>query len=47
MDDFLESEVATRQIDGPFTVTQAHDIFSGHFCTAPLGLVKQPGSTAL
>jgi len=47
MDDFLASEVATGQIDSPFNVAQAHDIFKGDFHTAPLGLVKKPGSTAL
>jgi len=37
MDEFLASKVAMGQIDGPFTVTQAHVVFGGHFRTAPLG----------
>jgi len=47
MDNFLASEVATGHIDGPFTKDQAHAIFNGHFRTAPLGLIKNPGSDAL
>jgi len=47
MDEFLASEVATGCIDSLFMGAQAHDIFSGHFHTAPLGLVKNPGSTGL
>ena len=47
MDNFLASEVTAGQINSPFTVAQAHDIFGGHFYTALLGLVEKPGSTAL
>jgi len=47
MDNFLVAEVTTGRMDGPFTVTQAHAIFGGHFRTAPLGLVEKPGSTSL
>jgi len=47
MDEFLASEVATGCINGPFMVDQAHTIFGGHFCTAPLGLVKKSGSATL
>jgi len=47
MDEFLELEVAAGHINGPFTVAQAHTIFGGHFNTAPLGLIKKPGSTTL
>jgi len=47
MDNFLASEIATGRIDGPYTITQAHIIFNGHFRTAPLGLVEKPGSDAL
>ena len=32
-------------MSGPFTVDEAHQIFGGHFRTAPLGLrEKEPGS---
>ena len=47
MGNFLALEVATGQINSPFTVDQAHTLFGGHFCTAPLGLVEKPRSTAL
>src|SRR5882724_10368840 len=47
MDGFLASEVAMGQIDGPFTIDQAHANFSGHCYTAPLGLVEEPGPTTL
>jgi len=44
MDRFMATEVASGQIDGPFTVPQVHTIFGGHFYTAPLGLVEKLGS---
>ena len=47
MDDFLATEVAMGRIDGPFTISQAHAIFGGHFHTTVLSLVKKLGSTAL
>jgi len=47
MDHFLASEIATGHIDGPFSISQAHTIFKGHFHTAPLGLVEKPGSDML
>jgi len=36
MDHFLAAQVAFGQLDGPFSVMQAHTIF-------PLGLVEKPG----
>ena len=47
MDHFLAAQVAFSQLDGPFSVMQAHTIFGGHFHTALLGLIKKPGSDAL
>jgi len=47
MDKFLASEVAMGQIDSPLTVAKDHNVFGGHLQTAPPGLVKKPGSTAL
>jgi len=47
MDKFLEDEVAASRIDSPFSIQDAHIIFDGHFCMAPLGFVEKPGSTTL
>jgi len=34
-------------MDSPFSIEQPHDIYSCHFRTCLLGLVKKPSSTAL
>jgi len=47
MDNFIQEELDASCFDGPFSVDKAHKIFSGHFCTAPLGFIEKPGSTAL
>ena len=47
MNKLLEDEVVAGHIDSPFSIQDAHIIFDGHFCTAPLGFVEKPGSTAL
>ena len=47
MDNFIQKELYANHFDGPFTVQEAHYIFDGHFCTAPLSFIEKPGSTAL
>ena len=39
MDNFIQEELNASQFDGPYTIEEAHKIFGGHFCTAPLGFV--------
>jgi len=40
----IYAELAAKRMSGPFSITQAHTIFGGHFCTSPLSLVeKDPG----
>ena len=44
IDQELVVEVAARWMSGPFTVSEATEIFSGFFCCSPVGLVeKVPG----
>ena len=43
----IAEEVTAGQMDGPFSIRQAHYIYGGHFRTFLLGLMKKPGSTAL
>jgi len=47
MDNFIQEELNSSQFDGPYTVEEAHKIFGGHFCTAPLGFVEKPSSMSL
>ena len=45
IDDEMTAELATKQMLGPFSITQVMLIFNGHFCTSPLCLIeKDPGS---
>jgi len=41
IDKEISSELATLRMSGPFSISQAHTIFCGHFCTSPLGLVEK------
>jgi len=44
INDEITSELISNRMSGPFSVTQAHTIFGGHFCMSPLSLVeKDPG----
>jgi len=47
MDNFIQEELYAGCFNGPFTKQQANIIFDGHFHTAPLGFVENPGSTSL
>jgi len=44
---FLAKEITSSCMDGPYSIDMAHQIFKGHFWTAPLGLVEKPSSGAL
>ena len=47
MNNFIQEELDAGRFNGPFSVDEAHEIFSGHFHTAPLGFIEKPGSTTL
>jgi len=47
MDNFIQEELTAGHFDGPFSVEEAHEIFGGHFCMAPLGFVEKPGLSLL
>ena len=47
MDSFLVEEIASSRMDSPYSIEQAQSIFNGHFRTAPLGFVQNPGLSAL
>ena len=43
--DDIEVEIAMGRVSGLYTVVDTHIIFTGNFCTSPLGLIeKTPGS---
>jgi len=37
----INAELAAKRMSGPFSITQAHTIFSGHFCTSSLSLIEK------
>ena len=43
----IAAKVLAGRMSGPFTISQAHVIFSGHFRTSPLGLVPKDAKTFL
>jgi len=47
MDTFIQEELDAGHFNSLFTIQEAHLIFGGHFCTAPLSFVEKPSSIVL
>ena len=42
VDTHFTEEIAAGRMVGPYTIQQAHELFRGHFRTAPIGFILRP-----